>query len=502
MISLLLLVLASSVFSHPQFSRELVEQTDVEEDEDDQNFEGDMILTDEQKRLVQQTSIDHLDHDKVKPIDGETSAEGAKERGGIVGHPSLRWPENTLSYEFDSSVTGDEKQMVQDTLAGLQAKLDGCITFREASSGNRVLVQRPSSGGCSASVGHLGMETQNLRLGGSVGRSGCYFTGIIEHEFLHALGVWHQQSRSDRDDFVKINVENIIDGKGHNFDRYTPSLINHFNLPYDFESVMHYGGQAFGKEKANGRRKQTIETLDPSKQSLLGQREGASELDIKLVKEMYGCQATVGGEAVVTSPNYPNNYDDNLNKTETITVAEGLVLRLEFTAFNVEDHGSCAYDHLKIVDGDGTILMDKTCGDALPPVFMSNTNHVDLIFETDHSVTKSGWAVKWSAVSPDVVVSRNYPAQYPDNLEQVETITTEAGKVLVLDFTTFDIEPHTNCNYDSLTIVDHDGTTLMEKTCGNTLPPRITSRTNQVHLTFKTDHSVTKNGWVLNVRSE
>ena len=500
---MLLLVLASSVFSHPQFSRDSLEPTShVEEDEGDENFEGDMILTDEQKRLVQQTSIDHLDHGKVKPIGGETSEEGAKERGGIVGHPSLRWPDNTLSYEFDSSVTGDEKQMVQDTLAGLQAKLGGCITFQEASSGNRVLVQRPAEG-CSADVGHLGKDTQSLKLGGSVGRAGCYRTGTIEHEFLHALGVWHQQSRSDRDQYVKVIVENIEDGKKGNFNRYTPSLINHFNLPYDFESVMHYGGHFFGKKNANGRQKQTIQTLDPSKQSLIGQREGVSELDIKLVKEMYGCQATVGGEAdVVTSPNYPSNYDDNLNKTETITVAEGLVLRLEFTAFNVEDHGSCAYDHLKIVDGDGTILMDKTCGDALPPVFMSNTNHVDLIFETDHSVTESGWAVKWSAVSPDVVVSRNFPAQYPDNLEQVETITTEAGKLLVLDFTTFDIEPHTNCDYDSLTIVDHDGTTLMEKTCGNTLPPQITSRTNQVHLTFKTDHSVTKNGWVLNVRSE
>ena len=136
-----------------------------------------------------------------------------------------------------------------------------------------------------------------------------------------------------------------------------------------------------------------------------------SELDIKLVKEMYGCQATVGGEDVVTSPNFPNNYPNNLRTTETITAPEGLVLRLEFTAFNVENHGSCRYDHLKIVDGDGTILMDKTCGDALPPVFMSNTNHVDLVFETDRSVTKSGWSVKWAAVSPDVVVSRNYPEQ-------------------------------------------------------------------------------------------
>ena len=175
------------------------------------------------------------------------------------------------------------------------------------------------------------------------------------------------------------------------------------------------------------------------------------------------------------------------------------MIRLEFTAFNVVNHGSCAYDHLKIVDGDGTILMDKTCGDALPPVFMSNTHHVDLVFETDYSVTKSGWAVNWSAVSPDVVVSRNYPREYPNNILQSETITTDVGKVVVMDFYSFDIEAHENCNYDHLTITDDDGTKLLNKACGNTLPARITSSTNKVHLIFVTDHSVTKKGWAINV---
>jgi len=375
-----------------------LKQTDVEEGEEGQDFEGDMILTDEQKRLVQQTSIDHLDHGKAKPIGGGIW------RGGIVtvGRPFIRWPNGILSYEFDSSMTGNEKQKVQDTLVGLQAKLDGCITFQEASSGNRVLVIRPSNRTCKSWIGHIGEDTQNLLLGGSVDGAGCYSTGTIEHEFLHALGVYHQQSRSDRDDYVKIieeNIENYEKKKG-NFKKYPKAEIDQFDLPYDFGSVMHYGGDYFGKRDANGRKKQTIKTLDPSKQSLIGQRKGVSELDIKLVKKMYGCKATEGGEAVVTSPNYPSNYDNNLDKTETITAAEGLVLRLEFTAFDVEDDGSCAYDHLEIVDGDGTILMDKTCGDALPPVFMSNTNQVDLIFKTDSSVTKSGWAVKWSAVSP------------------------------------------------------------------------------------------------------
>jgi len=356
-----------------------LKQTDVEEAEEGQNFEGDMILSDEQKRLVQQTSI---------------GGAGDIWRGGKIG-PSFRWPNGILSYEFDSSMTGDEKQKVQDTLVGLQAKLGGCITFQEASSGNRVLV-RSNENKCSSEVGHQGKDTQILKLGPR-----CYRTGTIEHEFLHALGVYHQQSRWDRNRYVKIIEENIKhENFTSNFRRYTKAQINHFDLPYDFGSVMHYGDDFFGKKDANGRKKQTIKTLDPSKQSLIGQRKGVSELDIKLVKEMYGCKATEGGEAVVTSPNYPSNYDDNLNKIETITAAEGLVLRLEFTAFDVEDHESCAYDHLEIVDGDGTILLDKTCGDALPPVFMSNTNHVDLIFKTDNSVTKSGWAVKWSAVSP------------------------------------------------------------------------------------------------------
>ena len=69
-----------------------------------------------------------------------------------------------------------------------------------------------------------------------------------------------------------------------------------------------------------------------------------------------------------------------------------------------------------------------------------------------------------------------------NNLEQFEMITTEAGKVVVLDFTTFDIGAHHNCDYDYLTILDYNGTTLLEKACGDTLPARVTSITNKVHL--------------------
>ena len=32
------------------------------------------------------------------------------------------------------------------------------------------------------------------------------------HEILHSLGFWHEQSRPDRDHFVEVMWENILDG--------------------------------------------------------------------------------------------------------------------------------------------------------------------------------------------------------------------------------------------------------------------------------------------------
>ena len=118
---------------------------------------------------------------------------------------------------------------------------------------------------------------------------------------------------------------------------------------------------------------------------------------------------------VVTSPNYPGNYPANLNKTETIEVEEGMVLSLEFTAFNIEHEqpSTCQYDHLTITDGDGTTLMEKSCGSDgylvigeseragyLPPKVWSRSNKVNLVFITDHNEAKTGWSVSWSAVTP------------------------------------------------------------------------------------------------------
>lgn len=47
----------------------------------------------------------------------------------------------------------------------------------------------------------------------SLSVSGCMDRGIIQHELLHALGFHHEHNRSDRDQHVRINWENVPEGE-------------------------------------------------------------------------------------------------------------------------------------------------------------------------------------------------------------------------------------------------------------------------------------------------
>ena len=85
-----------------------------------------------------------------------------------------------------------------------------------------------------------------------------------------------------------------------------------------------------------------------------------------------------------------------------IQVEQSLVIFLQFTAFDIEVGGSsCPYDHLTITDGDGTTLMEKSCGSILPADIISTSNIVKLLFSSDDwNGFYSGWSVSWRAVTP------------------------------------------------------------------------------------------------------
>ena len=106
---------------------------------------------------------------------------------------------------------------------------------------------------------------------------------------------------------------------------------------------------------------------------------------------------------MLTSPGHPNSYPNNLDTKDIITVNQERVISIEFTAFNVEEKDATdCYDHVRIMDGDGTQLM-FWCGTEVPGIFTSNTNTVRITFHTDGSNTRSGWRLRWTAQTPGLV---------------------------------------------------------------------------------------------------
>lgn len=117
------------------------------------------------------------------------------------------------------------------------------------------------------------------------GSSGtCVTHGIVMHELLHTLGIYHMQSATNRDQFVRINLENVQPGMEHNFLRYESSHISMFSTSYDYESIMHYGRNSFSR---NGR--ETITTLNSSFTNRIGQRNQLSSGDVARIRNMYSC---------------------------------------------------------------------------------------------------------------------------------------------------------------------------------------------------------------------
>ncbi len=88
---------------------------------------------------------------------------------------------------------------------------------------------------------------QNINLG-----PGCNSVGIVIHEIGHALGFWHEQSRPDRDRYVRVNFDNIKSKLEGNFMRRKDFHIDNQGSHYDYGSIMHYSETAFSKGGCRG----------------------------------------------------------------------------------------------------------------------------------------------------------------------------------------------------------------------------------------------------------
>jgi hypothetical protein len=202
--------------------------------------------------------------------------EDLYDRGGAA-NLAERWPLGHVPWGFDpdfddADVTCDagtngmvgcipSRTAFRTFVAELEVQLG--IDFEEitpaqfASIPNHIRVQwAPATSNFGGSSSWIGMKGGEQTLQFTSGEAGMVQPwnvqpnrGTVRHEVLHALGLWHEQSRGDAEDAITIVPACIQSGFISQF--ASAGLLSADIGPYDYESVMHYAANQYSIDPMN-----------------------------------------------------------------------------------------------------------------------------------------------------------------------------------------------------------------------------------------------------------
>ncbi|XP_014679602.1 PREDICTED: exoskeleton protein RP43-like [Priapulus caudatus] len=200
----------------------------------------------------------------------------------------------------------------------------------------------------------------------------------------------------------------------------------------------------------------------------------------------------------------------------------GKVVHLEFLSFNVESDEyvkNCSHDALFIYDGYfpyGDIL-GQLCGHSLPENQISSGRNMTLHFVSDYGLTYSGFKIRYSFNDSEAIAlegcegfthiydnpsggnmtSPMFPKNYPNNADCKWLFVAPAGKVVHVEFLSFNVELSSDCNYDALVVydgVEEDGV-LLGQLCGHSLPMNQVSSSRNMAMHFVSSSYMSYSGF-------
>ena len=287
------------------------------------------------------------------------------------GYNQYLWPKVGSVYQVPYTITSGDQKVV-DSINTFNATFPGLLQWvprtTEADWVDFNLDPNDHSGVCNSYIGRVGGEQE---IWGSIDCANQL------HEMGHAVGLWHEQSRADRDTYISVNYNNIIKIEQINFDKVQEAA-EPLGL-YDYASIMQYYPTAFTKNGGT-----TIETIPPGipltaftaysagDGDSIKRLYGAPPATVTVTSNPPGLQVTVDGTTITT----PQTFNWPLDSTHTLAASNSVqtVGGTPYVYGRWSDDVAASHS-ITVLPGNGLISQPAN----LPAVTVYSANFIKLV---------------------------------------------------------------------------------------------------------------------------